>query len=283
MLQAKPDGRNHPGVRRAGCPHPAAPCGGANTRGRDKSRPYDQRKARTQPGNRAFCGIANLCRGRFHIGPGTPRRRKHPGRIWNPPLRINFMLQTKPDGRNHPGVRRAGCPHPPHPRRRKHPGRIGIRPYATANARPTGTASPPRQTSVGDDACTAPAGAFRRPTGPQARLLGRRSSREPRGGVRFPGRAMALPYKPRNSEIARSDQTGTAVTTRAFVGRDALIPPHPRGGANARGRDKSRPYDRRKARTQPGNGNLAVPQAPVGDDACIVPGTLRRRKVPRAG
>ena len=63
----------------------------------------------------------------------------------------------------------------------------------------------------------------------------------------------------------------TAATTQATVGRDALIPPHPRGGANARGRDKSRPHDQRKARTQPGNGNLAVPQAPVGDDACIVP------------
>ena len=30
----KPDGCNHPGVRRAGCPHPAGVCGGANVRGR---------------------------------------------------------------------------------------------------------------------------------------------------------------------------------------------------------------------------------------------------------
>ena len=72
----------------------------------------------------------------------------------------------------------------------------------------------------------------------------------------------------------------TAAATRAIVGRDALIPPHPRGGANARGRDKSRPYDQRKARTQPGNGNLVMPQTPVGDDARIVPRTLRRRKAP---
>ena len=31
----------HPGVRRAGCPHPAGPRGGARFPGRDKSRPYE--------------------------------------------------------------------------------------------------------------------------------------------------------------------------------------------------------------------------------------------------
>ena len=30
----KPDGRGRPGGRRAGCPYPAGPCGGADTRGR---------------------------------------------------------------------------------------------------------------------------------------------------------------------------------------------------------------------------------------------------------
>ena len=74
-------------------------------------------------------------------------------------------------------------------------------------------------TPVGDDACTAPAGAFRRPTGPQARLLGRRSSRGPCGG------------------------------------------------ANARGRDKSLPYDHRKARSQPGKCTPAAPQPSVGADS----------------
>ena len=34
--------RGRPGERRAGCPHPAAPCGKAGFRGRDKSRPYGQ-------------------------------------------------------------------------------------------------------------------------------------------------------------------------------------------------------------------------------------------------
>ena len=33
--------RGHLGECRAGCPHPAAPCGGAGFRGRDKSHPYE--------------------------------------------------------------------------------------------------------------------------------------------------------------------------------------------------------------------------------------------------
>ena len=37
----------------------------------------------------------------------------------------------------------------------------------------------------------------------------------------------------------------------AAVGRDALIPPDPRGGANACGRDESRPYGPGKPRNQP--------------------------------
>ena len=41
---AKRDGPAHPGGRRAGCPHPAAPRGVANACGRDESRPY-------RPGN----------------------------------------------------------------------------------------------------------------------------------------------------------------------------------------------------------------------------------------
>ena len=53
------------------------------------------------------------------------------------------------------------------------------------------------------------------------------------------GRDKSLPYKP--SEM--TDQTGTAVTTRASVGRDALIPPHPRGGANTPGGYGIRPYE----------------------------------------
>ena len=48
---AKWEGHTPPGGRRAGCPHPAAPRGGGSARGRDKSLPYEPRKARGQPGN----------------------------------------------------------------------------------------------------------------------------------------------------------------------------------------------------------------------------------------
>ena len=75
----KTNGCHFPGGRRAGCPHPAAPrgganacgriwnpplrptagprpngepCGGANTRGRAMALPYKPRRAANQPGNR---------------------------------------------------------------------------------------------------------------------------------------------------------------------------------------------------------------------------------------
>ena len=136
----KPDKRSHPGDRRAGCPHPAGPRGGANARGRDKSRPYDQRKVRTHRGT---------------------------------------ALSTV------------------------------------------------SQTSVGDDARTAPAGAFRRPktAGPALRpeiVPGTPQHRK------VPGRAMALPYKP--SEHDQPNRTSTA--TRAAVGRGCPHPAGPRGGVN---------------------------------------------------
>ena len=58
-------GRERPALQNAG--NTAAnqrPCAAANTRGRDKSLPYDQRRAHGQPGNRRPCVITNLCRGR---------------------------------------------------------------------------------------------------------------------------------------------------------------------------------------------------------------------------
>ena len=66
-------GRDHPGDRRAGCPHPAGPCGGANACGRDKSLPYKPRRAHGQPGNRNLRVIINLCRGRCLHRPEGPR------------------------------------------------------------------------------------------------------------------------------------------------------------------------------------------------------------------
>ena len=107
---------------------------------------------------------------------------------------------AKREGHALSGGRRAGCPHPAAPRGGANAcGRIWNPPLRpTAGPRPTGENAALRlyRTFVGDDACTAPAGAFRRPTGPQARLLGRRSSRGACGGARSRGRAMALPHKP---------------------------------------------------------------------------------------
>ena len=59
--------------------------------------------------------------------------------------------------------------------------------------------------------------------GRKARLLGRRSSREPRGGANARGRNKSRPYE----QIVRFGPIGTTATIRAAVGRDALIPPHP--------------------------------------------------------
>ena len=61
---AKPDSRNHPGGRRAGCPHPAGLCAAANTHGRIWNPPLRNGKVRGQPGSRTLCDIAHLCRGR---------------------------------------------------------------------------------------------------------------------------------------------------------------------------------------------------------------------------
>ena len=71
VLWTNRDGPAHPGGRRAGCPHPAAPRAAANPRGRDKSRPYNQRRARGQPGNRKPCVTSTPCRGRCSHRPGN--------------------------------------------------------------------------------------------------------------------------------------------------------------------------------------------------------------------
>ncbi len=124
-------------------------------------------------------------------------------------------------------------PYPPGLRRRERP------PYGTGETRrPPGKMQPPwlLQTHVGDDARTAPAGAFRRPTGPQVRLLGRRSSRGlRRRGVR---EGHAPPLHAVRARPAKWDCRGRPGERRAGC-------PHPAGPcgrAGFRGRDKSRPY-----------------------------------------
>ena len=163
---------------------------------------------------------------------------RFPGRAMALPYKPSEYARPKGNGCHPPGVRRAGCPHPAAPCGGANVSILNRQCAVGVNARPTergkcggqpGNRGPAlQQTPVGDDACIV---------------------RGPRGGVRFPGRAMALPYKP--SEMPR--QTGTGCN---HPGDRRAGCPHPaalRGGANARGRDKSRPYDRRKARTLPGN------------------------------
>ena len=70
---AKREGGGHPGGRRAGCPHPAGPCGGRGVPRADmESAPTTGGKAHDQPGNHGPCMIANLCRGRCLHRPGDP-------------------------------------------------------------------------------------------------------------------------------------------------------------------------------------------------------------------
>ena len=71
-------GLDHPGDRRAGCPHPAGPCGGGNVCGRDKSLPYKPRRAHGQPGNRNLRVMINLCRGRCLHRPANPAAAQPP-------------------------------------------------------------------------------------------------------------------------------------------------------------------------------------------------------------
>ena len=79
---AKWDCRGHPGERRAGCPHPAAPCGRAGFRGRDESRPYGKILCFRQTGR-------PQCLPRF-AGEGTALPQGsaagQAGPIWNRPL-----------------------------------------------------------------------------------------------------------------------------------------------------------------------------------------------------
>ena len=121
----------------------------------------------------------------------------------------------------HPGVRRAGCPHPAAPRGGANVSILNRQCAAGVNARPT---------------------------------------------------------KPENCR-GQPGNCGPALQ-QTLVGADSISAREPRGGANARGRDKSRPYGRRRAPGRPGSDTPALQQTSVGDDACIVPRTPRRRKHP---
>ena len=90
------DGHSHPVGRRAGCPHPAAPRGGANVRGRIWNPPL-------RP-------TANATANRENAPPQGPREGH------GPPLQTFRNAPPNRNGCDHPVGRRAGCPHPAAPR-----------------------------------------------------------------------------------------------------------------------------------------------------------------------
>ena len=67
----------------------------------------------------------------------------------------------------------------------------------------------------------------------------RASSRTPRGTANALGGINPAP----TNEFYASDQTGTAATTQAAVGRDALIPPDPAAAQTPAGGYGIRPYE----------------------------------------
>ena len=89
---------------------------GANARGRDKSLPYESEQTVRPTGKCKPCMIANPCRGRFYIGPGTPRRRK-PGGYESAPTQVSRVGNARRSRlmRYIRNDRRAGCPHPAAP------------------------------------------------------------------------------------------------------------------------------------------------------------------------
>ena len=118
---AKKVGRNRPGGRRAGCPHPAGPRGGANGSvlklpwcgGRERP-PYKFGKTRRPPR-------------RIHAAARSP------GRIWNPPLQPTAGLQPPVKSRTPHccNLCRGRCLHRPggFAPLQGPPGGYGIRPY----------------------------------------------------------------------------------------------------------------------------------------------------------
>ena len=140
-----------------------------------ESAPTANGKRRGQPGKNNLRVIANLCRGRCSHRPGNPAAAQGSAGGINPAPTVHGQRPANRNGRVYPGGRRAGCPHPAglcagaNAR-----GRIWnppLQPTENAAANRESTTFASLQTSVGDDARTAPAGAFRRPTGPQGPAL----------------------------------------------------------------------------------------------------------------
>ena len=142
------DSRGHPDGRRAGCPHPAGPCGGARSRflksprcgGRERPpyrtgenietnrenaaaqtpaggygiRPYETARSAANRGAAPSAVSQTSVGDDARIVPGTPRCHKARGRDKSLPYDQRWTCD-QPGSRNHPDGRRAGCPHPAGP------------------------------------------------------------------------------------------------------------------------------------------------------------------------
>ena len=110
----KRDGPDHPGNRRAGCPHPAGPCGGANIRGRIWNPPLQTAARPEATGKRRPPLPWQTPVGADSISARFAAARGSAGGPWPSPTN-HGKRPTKRDGPDHPGNRRAGCPHPAGP------------------------------------------------------------------------------------------------------------------------------------------------------------------------
>ena len=135
--RAKWEGHTPPGGRRAGCPHPAAPRGGANACGRIWNPPLRPTAGPRPNGQTAALRlISGLCRGRClhcarrrvseanratgpalrpEIVPQTPQRRKVPREGHGPPLQTVANARPNGKGTRPPAAVGRDALIPPHP------------------------------------------------------------------------------------------------------------------------------------------------------------------------
>ena len=172
-----------------------AGCTAAGSGGMRASRPTAARKAAAVP---VWPQTQNLFVGAGFIPPGALRRRRVPGTMqassptevcYNAGPRFPGWPRHSPSSVGADSISARGCL----PRRRvRRDG--GIPPYG----RPVGCGCPVSRVIFGrfvGAGFTAPAGAFRRPTAAQRRLLGRRSRPGPCGDAGFPGRCKHRPLQ----------------------------------------------------------------------------------------
>ena len=189
-----------------------------------ESAPTDDGECRGQPGKRGPALQQTSVGDDARIVPGTLLHRKVPGRDKSLPYKSRKTTrQTGTAVTTRASVGRDALI-PPDPTAAQIPtGGYGIHPYGRRRIpRPTGKPRSRRTANLCRGRC------LHRPADPAS----------PQG----PGRDKSRPYKP--SEMTR--QTGTAVTTQASVGRDALIPPDPAAAQIPTGGYGIHPYGRRR-------------------------------------